>query len=83
MLYIYILCNILRKCPKCEKELVTENKYFYKKCIEKNTPCLSCSMKGKPKSETAKMNMSKNHANVSGKNNPFYGKFHTEEIKKK
>ncbi len=30
-----------------------------------------------------KEKMSKNHADISGKNNPFYGIQHTEEAKKK
>lgn len=34
-------------------------------------------------SEEAKQKISKNHADVSGENNPFYGKKHTEENKKK
>jgi NUMOD3 motif len=72
-----------RKCPVCSKELITTNKYFYNKAVSKNSKCLSCALKGKPKSDKAKKNMSSHHADVSGKHNPFYGKQHTEETKKK
>ena len=72
----------IRNCPKCNVELKTENKYFYKKCVKNNSTCLSCSLKGKPKSETAKMNMSKNHADFNGDRNPFYNKSHTDETKR-
>lgn len=37
----------------------------------------------KPKSEQAKKNMSLNHANVSGANNPMYGRKYTDEEKTK
>ncbi|MCU5330688.1 NUMOD3 domain-containing DNA-binding protein [Bacillus wiedmannii] len=37
----------------------------------------------KPRSEEAKQNMSVNHADVNGENNPMYGKKFTEEHKKK
>ena len=33
--------------------------------------------------DSMKENMSKNHANVSGKNNPMYGKTHSKEAKEK
>ena len=66
-----------RNCPKCEKELITNNKYWNRKAIIENRTCLSCGLKGKPKSDEARKNMSINHADVSGKNNPFYGKKHT------
>jgi hypothetical protein len=38
---------------------------------------------GKPKTEEHKLNMSKNHADVSGTNNPFYGEKHSVETKLK
>jgi hypothetical protein len=68
-----------RNCPKCNIELTTPNKYYYISAIEKNTPCLSCSLKGKPFSEEHKKNLSKNHADVNGDNNPFKGKKHKKE----
>ena len=72
----------IRNCPKCNVELKTENKYFYNKCVKNNSTCLSCSLKGKPKSENHKLNMSKNHADFTGDKNPFYKKSHTDESKK-
>ena len=38
---------------------------------------------GVPKSEEHKQKMRENHADVSGENNPFFGKHHTEETKEK
>lgn len=40
-------------------------------------------MKGKSFSEKHKENLSKNHANVSGKNNPFYNKKHSKISREK
>ena len=37
----------------------------------------------KPRSEQAKINMSINHADVTGKNNPMYGKKHSDATRKK
>lgn len=44
---------------------------------------LSNKQQGQKRSDEAKMNMSKNHADVSGKNNPRYGKPVSEETRKK
>ena len=41
------------------------------------------SRKGKKLSKETKIKMSKNHADVSGENNPLYGKKHSEEAKRK
>jgi hypothetical protein len=68
-----------RNCPNCGETLTTPNKYWHKKAEKQNKPCLSCSLKGKPKSETAKRNMRKNHADFSGEKNPFWGKHHSVE----
>lgn len=38
---------------------------------------------GKPLSEEHKKKLSENHVDMSGVNNPFYGRHHTEESKKK
>lgn len=38
-------------------------------------------IKGIPKSKKHRENISKNHHDVSGKNNPMYGKTHTDELK--
>jgi len=44
---------------------------------------LSIASKGKPKSEEHRKNIKKNHADVSGENNPMYGKHHTKEAREK
>jgi hypothetical protein len=72
-----------RNCPKCDKILETKNKYYFKKAVSENKMCGSCSLKGREFSEEHKMNLSKNHADVSGENNPFYNRKHTDKTKKK
>ena len=42
---------------------------------------MSASSKGKPKTTQHKLSLSLNHRDVSGINNPMYGKKHTEETK--
>lgn len=44
---------------------------------------LSNLFKGIPKSKEHKLHLSQNHANISGKNNPMYGKKHSKETRKK
>ena len=70
-----------RNCPKCSKELETKNKHYYNKAVSENKLCLSCSLAGRKFSEEHKANLSKNHANVNGENNPFYNKRHSDETK--
>jgi len=69
----------IRKCPKCSKEVSTKNKYWHLRAIKENRKCGSCGLKGTPKSDAHKLNMSKNHANVSGEKNPFYNKTHSAD----
>jgi hypothetical protein len=54
-----------------------------KKFSEEHKQKLSISLTGKKRSEETRKKISKNHANISGKNNPFFGKKHSEETKKK
>ena len=44
---------------------------------------ISEALTGKPKSDEARKHMSENHPDVNGVNNPFYGKHHKEETKKR
>ncbi len=48
---------------------------------EEHKQNISKGNKGLPKSKKHRENISKNHHNVSGKNNPMYGRTHTDEIK--
>jgi hypothetical protein len=73
----------VRNCPKCGKELKTTNKYYFNKAVLSNSPCLSCSQKGKIITEEHRQNMKLNHADVRGEKNPFYKKKHSDETKKK
>jgi hypothetical protein len=72
-----------RNCPQCGKLLETDNKHYYISSEKSNKKCLSCSLTGRKFSETHKANLSKNHADVSGENNPFYNKTHSDEVKRK
>lgn len=72
-----------RKCPACDKELVTRNKYWFAKANKENKLCGSCSLKGREFSESHKRKLSESHANVSNENNPFYGRRHDEKTKRK
>ena len=71
-----------RNCPRCGKQLRTKNKFWNKKAIREKRLCCVCSGKFRIITEEWKENMRKNHANVSGKNNPFYGKTHTDKTLK-
>jgi len=69
-----------RNCPDCSKELKTKNKYYFKKVVTNNQKCGSCTLKGRTFSDEHKANLSKNHADLRGDKNPFYGKKHTDEV---
>jgi len=77
--------NILykRNCPKCGKELSTKNVFWNRKAIRENKVCLSCSSKSHIITDKWRENMRKNHADISGEKNPFFGKHHGAEIRKK
>lgn len=72
----------VRNCPECGIELKTKNKYWHRKAIKEGKKCSSCALTGRKFSEETKRKMSKNHANVSGENNPFYGKKHDDSTRK-
>jgi hypothetical protein len=72
-----------RFCPECKGKLVTKNKHWNIRAIKENRLCLSCAGKKFVFTEEWRKNMSKNHADFSGKNNPFYGKTHSDEVKDK
>lgn len=72
-----------RNCPKCNKVLETKNKHYHNKAISENKLCLSCALTGRKFSDEHRENLSKNHADVSGENNPFYKKNHTVETKER
>jgi hypothetical protein len=73
----------VRMCPECSVELKTKNIFYFRKAEKNKSKCLSCSNKGRIISDEGRKNMSKCHANVFGKNNPFFGKTHTDETKSK
>jgi|ERR1035437_998791 very-short-patch-repair endonuclease len=77
--------NILykRNCPKCGKELFTKNTFWNNKAIKENRVCLSCANKSHIITDKWKENMRKNHADISGDKNPFFGKEHSNETKEK
>jgi hypothetical protein len=78
-----------RKCPICGKEIKYSNKYSFQNAKTKKSKCKSCGIK-QTITEERRKEMSDR---VKGKNNPmygmcgnlnpFFGKKHTEESKKK
>ena len=72
-----------RQCPKCNVELVTKNKYWNEIAIKESRICPACAGQlaaARIVTEETKKKMRDNHADVSGQNNPFYGKRHPDEI---
>lgn len=70
-----------RQCPSCSKDLCTNNKYYYKKAFVEQKKCVSCAQVGKQFTEEHRQNLSKNHADVSGEKNPFWGKKHSSKTR--
>jgi hypothetical protein len=83
------MTNFIRKCPKCDCEINYKSKYSMINANKKNTKCKSCGLKEIMTDEIKK----KMSERVKGENNPMFGKFgdlnpffgkhHTEESKKK
>jgi len=63
-----------RKCPKCKKCRKFTQKHNLDYAIRHNSLCRSCANKESKIRPEVRNNMSKNHADVSGKRNPNYGK---------
>lgn len=74
--------RIVVMCDDCHKIRTVMKGSYRSSCY----PCAMKKLKGthrEPFSEETCKLMSENHANVNGKNNPFYGKTHTKESIKK
>ena len=56
-----------KQCPRCGHKQIYKNQYILKQSIRKNTICTSCA----------------NSARSVGKNNPMYGKKHSDETRGK
>ena len=67
------MTSFKRNCPKCNCEITYTNKYSMLNANKKNSKCKSCVMKGENNPMFGKF----------GELNPFFGKRHTEESKKK
>jgi len=65
-----------RKCPICNNIIKYSNKYTYNTANRKNTKCKSCTINDPIRKSIIS-------SKFSGKNNPFYGKTHSEEVKLK
>ena len=63
-----------RECPKCDSSIQYKNKVSYNRAIKSNNSCKKCCQLYKIVSEETKKKMSLNHADVSGSNNPMFGK---------
>ena len=65
-----------RSCLWCERELKpNQSKYCCRSCVCRAT------WTGRKHKESTKIKMSENHLDVSGENNPFYGKKHNTDTK--
>lgn len=83
------MTTFFRKCPKCDCEITYSNKYNMNNANKKNSKCKSCGLK-EVITDDVKKRMSER---VKGENNPMYGKFgelnpffgktHTDESKKR
>lgn len=83
------MTTFFRKCPKCNCEITYSNKYNMINANKKNSKCKSCGLK-EVMTDDVKKRMSER---VKGKNNPMHGKFgelnpffgknHNDETKKK
>lgn len=62
---------------------LTSGGAFNKKYSDETRLKISLSLKGHEVSAETRIKISKNHADISGKNNGMYGKRHTEEAKNK
>jgi hypothetical protein len=83
------MTSFIRKCPKCDCELTYKSKYSLINANKKNSKCKSCGLKEimtddyrKKISERLKGENNPMFGKF-GKLNPFFGKKHTEETKKK
>ena len=69
----------MRNCPICNTELKTTNKYWNAKALNENRSCNKCAKIGRVFSDEHRRKLRENHADISGKLNPFSGKSHTNE----
>ena len=83
------MTNFIRKCPKCNCEINYTNKYNMLNAEKKQSKCKSCGVKEvitndvkKRMSERFKGENNPMFGKV-GNLNPFFGKHHTEETKKR
>ena len=76
--------DFIKKCPNCGKEIIYKNYSGYQESKNKNKICKSCSSIGQIVSNETRQKISKNRkGKLVGQNNPFYGKTHSPESKKK
>lgn len=69
-----------RNCPQCQSEILYTIEHNCKRADLKKSICRSCSHKNKiSKNPSLIKNMLAARGDISGANNPFYGKKHSEE----
>jgi len=83
------MTSFKRKCPKCECEITYTNKYNMLNAEKKQSKCKSCGLK-EVMTEDVKKRMSERFKGEKnpmygkfGELNPFFGKKHSDETKKK
>ena len=67
--------KFIRKCPKCGHKQSYTRRENWRKAIRQNRKCGSCCKVGRP-------TWNKGKVCFVGKENPFYGKHHTDKTKK-
>jgi hypothetical protein len=67
------MTSFIRKCPKCNCEIRYTNKISFSNAEKKQSKCGSCRLSGENNPMYGK----------TGKQNPFFGKKHTDESKRK
>ncbi len=73
-----------RQCPVCKKDVFHKNKNSFKQSSKRNSPCQSCSYKIRiDKYGCGNFKKYCTPGCNTGKNNPFFGKTHSEETKEK
>jgi len=80
----------IRNCPECGDVIAYPTKKLLWQANQRNYRCKKCRYQnlrvkrmGMKFSSEWKKNLSLNHADVSGKNNPFFNRTHSEETKRK
>lgn len=79
MVLISIMKKYVRKCPNCDKEIVYNYRQSFCKARKLNPWCKQCRAKERSKDSESKKKLLRNLKIGYGKDNPFYGKKHSQK----